>query len=299
MLSELRISNVAIIDELQLRFAPGMNVLTGETGAGKSIIMRAIGVLCGDRAATDLIRSDAEEAEIEGLFDLADTGTDFLQESGMPVADELAMRRVITRSGKGRAHVNGRLATAAVLGQLGSRLLHVYGQLEHALLLKPESHLELLDLFAQLDTPRAQMADAYAAFREAADRLAALTAVADTARQRLELLRFQVKELRDAQLVRGEELQLQQEREVQRHAEKLTQICRQSEAALYSSDEAIGGALARVAAQLQEAGRIDPTFGASAELLRQAAAQVEEVSLQLQRAAERIRHDPERLEQID
>src|SRR5512143_938303 len=133
MLNELRISNVAIIDELQLTLASGMNVLTGETGAGKSIIMRAIGVLCGDRAAIDLIRSDAEEAEIEGLFDLADTGTDVLQESGFPIADELVMRRVIARSGKGRAYVNGRLATAAALSQLGVRLLHVYGQHEHAL----------------------------------------------------------------------------------------------------------------------------------------------------------------------
>jgi len=299
MLSELRISNVAIIDELQLTFAPGMNVLTGETGAGKSIIMRAIGVLCGDRAATDLIRGDAEEAEVEGRFDLADTGTDFLGENGLPAAEELLMRRVIARSGKGRAYVNGRLATATVLSQLGARLLHVYGQLEHALLLKPESHLDLLDLFAQLDTPRAQMAEAYAVFRDAADRLAALTAGADAARQRLELLRFQVKELRDAQLAQGEEAQLQQEREVQRHAEKLTLICRQSEEALYSGDEAMVGALARIAAQLHDAGRIDAAFAESAELLRQAAAQVEEVGTQLQRAAQRILHDPERLEQIE
>ena len=299
MLSELRISNVAIIDELQLTFAPGMNVLTGETGAGKSIIMRAIGVLCGDRAATDLIRGDAEEAEIEGLFDLADTGTEVLSDNGLPVSDELVMRRVIARSGKGRAYVNGRLATAAVLAQLGNRLLHVYGQHEHALLLKPESHLELLDLFARLDAPRAQMADAYAAFREAADRLAALTAGGEAARQRLELLRFQVKELRDAQLVCGEETQLQRERDVQRHAEKLTLICRQSEEALYSGDEAMAGGLARIAAQLQDAGRIDPAFGEQAEILRQAAAQVEEVGVQLQRAAERIRHDPQRLEQIE
>jgi len=299
MLSELRISNVAIIDELQLTFAPGMNVLTGETGAGKSIIMRAIGVLCGDRATTDLVRTDAEEAEIEGRFDLADTGTEVLQESGLPVADEVVMRRVIARSGKGRAYVNGRLATAAVLGQLGARLLHVYGQHEHALLLKPESHLELLDLFAKLEAARAEMAEVYATFRQAADRLAALTAGGDAARQRLELLRFEVKELRDAQLASGEEAQLHQAREVQRHAEKLTHICRQSEDALYSADDAIAGGLARIATQLTEAGRIDPTFGESADLLRQAAAQVEEVGLQLQRAGERIRHDPERLEEIE
>ncbi len=299
MLRELRIGTFAIIDELQLVFAPGMNVLTGETGAGKSIIMRAIDLLCGERAPTDVIRSDAEEAEIEGLFDLADTGSALLQDSGLPIADELLMRRVINRAGKGRAYVNGRLATAAVLAQLGNRLIHVYGQHEHALLLKPESHLELLDLFAKLGGRRDQMAAAYAAFRQAADRLAALAAGGEAARQRLELLRFQAKELRDAQPQRGEEQQLQQEREVQRHAEKLAHICRQSEDALYSGDSAIAAGLTRIAAQLQDAGRIDPAFHEPADALQQATAQVEEVALQLRRAAQRIRLDPERLEEIE
>src|ERR1700745_4071522 len=104
MLRELRIANFAIIDELALSFAPGMNVLTGETGAGKSIIMRAIGLLCGGRAAADLIRSDAEEAEIEGVFDLQEDH--FLQECGLPPSEELLIRRVISRPGKGRAYVN-------------------------------------------------------------------------------------------------------------------------------------------------------------------------------------------------
>jgi DNA repair protein RecN (Recombination protein N) len=299
MLQELRIINFAIIDELQLTFAPGMNVLTGETGAGKSIIMRAIALLCGERATTDVIRSDAEDAEIEGVFDLGDTGAAILDECGVTPADELLVRRVISRSGKGRVYVNGSLATAGLLGQLGSRLVHVYGQLEHALLLKPESHLELLDEFGKLTPERAQMASAYEAFRTVADRLAAVMADSDATRQRLELLRFQVKELRDAQLARGEETQLQQEREVQRHAEKLSHICHGSEEALYSGDEALTAGLARIAAQLRDAGRIDPTFLASAEALQQSAAQIEEVALELRHAAERLRHDPERLEQIE
>jgi DNA repair protein RecN (Recombination protein N) len=299
MLRELRITNFAIIDELHLSFALGMNVLTGETGAGKSIIMRAIGLLCGERATADLIRTDAQEAEIEGIFDLDGAGRAVLQDSGLEPADELLVRRVVSRSGKGRISINGGLATAGVLSQLGSRLIHVYGQHQHALLLKPESHLDFLDEFGKLDAPRRQMAHAYQTFRDASDRLAALAENAEASKQRLELLRFQATELRAAHPTRGEESQLQQEREVQRHAEKLSHICRQSEEALYSGDQAIAAALARVATQLREAGRIDATFRGSAEALEQSAAQIEEVASDLRRAAERIRHDPERLEQIE
>jgi len=299
MLRELRINNFAIIDTLALTFATGMNVLTGETGAGKSIITRAIGLLCGDRAATDLIRTDADEAEIEGVFDLDAAGRAALEDSGLPPAEELLVRRVISRTGKGRVHLNGSVATANLLGQLGSRLVHVYGQLEHALLLKPESHLDLLDQFGKLEAQRTQMAAAYGAFRDAAERLATLTAHSDSTRQRAELLRFQVTELRDARLTLGEEQDLQQEREVQRHAEKLVTVCQQGEETLYSGDQAIAAALSRLAAHLQDAARIDPTFAGSADLLRQSAAQAEEVALQLRQAAERIRHDPQRLEDIE
>src|SRR5574341_965125 len=195
MLRELRVAKFALIEEMHLSFAEGMNVLTGETGAGKSMITRAIGLLCGDRASADLIRSDADEAEIEGVFDLHDTGETVLTDTGLEPAEELLIRRTISRSGKGRASINGSLATAAVLTQVGGRLVHVYGQLEHALLLKPDSHLDFLDSFGGLGALRAGMRDAYESFRAAADRLASLTADSEAARQRVDLLRFQVTEL--------------------------------------------------------------------------------------------------------
>ena len=298
MLSELRITNFAIIDELALAFAPGLNVLTGETGAGKSIITRAIALLCGARATADLIRTDAEEAEIEGLFDV-EGDRSVLGDSGLPPNGELLVRRVISRSGKGRVHVNGSLATAGLLNQLGSRLIHVYGQHEQALLLKPDTHLDFLDEFGKLAAERAQMATAYATFRDAADRFAALTANQEACRQRLELLRFQVNELREVRAEPGEEQTLQHEREIQRHAEKLAGICQQGEEALYSGEQAITAGLARVVAQLRDGGRVDPGLRSSADLLQQAAAQVEEVALDVRRTGERIRHDPERLEQIE
>jgi DNA repair protein RecN (Recombination protein N) len=299
MLRALRISNVAIIDQVELAFAAGMNVLTGETGAGKSIIMRAIGLLCGERASADLIRTDTEEAEIEGLFDLDEAGQALLQVSGLAASNELLVRRVINRSGKGRVHLNGSLGSAGLLAQLGTRLIHVYGQLEHALLLKPDSHLDLLDQFGALTPHRERMSETHRIFRAAAEQLARLTANNEAARQRLDVLRFQVGELRDAQLEPGLERELQQEREVQRHAEKLARICRDGDDALYSGDTGIAAALARVTGQLQEAARIDPGFHEHVELLQQAASQVEEVAAQLRRAAERVRLDPDRMEEIE
>jgi DNA repair protein RecN (Recombination protein N) len=297
MLRELRIRNVAIIDELELSLAPGMNVLTGETGAGKSIIMKAIGLLCGDRASVDLIRTDADEAEVEGLFDLDAALQALSATHGLAADDELVVRRVISRSGKGKVYLNGSLATTGALAQLGDHLLHVYGQHEHALLLRPENHLDLLDAFGAVS--REAMTEAYGRFRASADRLAEATASGETVRQRLELLRFQVGELREAQLEAGMERALLQERERQRHAEKLMRICEEGEATLYAADEAVVTALGRVSAQLHEAARIDPEFAESAELLRQAASQVEDVALQLRKAAGRVRLDPERLEQIE
>ena len=299
MLRSLRIANVAIIDEVELAFEPGMNVLTGETGAGKSIIMRGIGLLCGDRATADLIRTDCDEATIEGLFELDERGQGQLEASGLDPAADVAIRRVISRQGRSRVWINGTPSAAAVLSQLGPRLIHVYGQHEQALLLKPESHLEFVDEFGGLATLRDEMASAYLACKAAADRLAELTAGGETTRQRLELLRFQVNELQAAQLALGEEARLLQERELQRHAEKLSGICVQSEETLYSGDQAVGAALSRIAAQLHEAGRIDVAFQTQAETLQQARVLVEEVALELRRAADRIRHDPRRLEEIE
>jgi DNA repair protein RecN (Recombination protein N) len=161
MLRELRIRDFAIIDDLAVSFRPGLNALTGETGAGKSIIMQALTLLCGARGASDLIRSDADEASIEGLFECAlpgDLGESLGIEDG-----EILVRRQLTRSGKSRVYVNGSPATVALLAQLGDSLVHIYGQLEQAQLLRPASHLELLDRFAALGAQRQRMADAYGA----------------------------------------------------------------------------------------------------------------------------------------
>jgi DNA repair protein RecN (Recombination protein N) len=299
MLRALRIANFAIIDELALEFAPGLNVLTGETGAGKSIIMQALGLLCGSRGSADLIRTGADEAHIEAVFELAAEGRAAAAALGLPADDDLSVRRLISRSGKGRIHLNGSLSTLAILGQLGMRLLHIYGQHEQALLLHPDSHVDLLDDFGRLHEQRTKFTDAYRQLLSMHDHWAALARGGQTARERADLLRFQIAELDVAAPQADEEMHLGQERELLRHAEHLAQACQAGEAALYSGDEAASPLIGRVSSQLRELLRIDPQLGEITALLDSAQTQLDEAALQLRRYAGRIQHDPERLAEVD
>lgn len=299
MLRELRINNVAIIDQMALTFAPGLNVLTGETGAGKSIITRAIALLCGGRASADLIRTEADEAEIEGIFDSDAKVAVILEELGLPQDDELVIRRVVSRSAKGKVTINGSLSTASVLGRIGAHLIHVYGQHDYALLLKPESHLDFLDQFGGHTNELATMATAFDAYEVAAKRLKSAQSGVASREQRLDLLRFQADELHKLKPQAGEEDSLRNERERQRHAEKLALVCQEADEALSSGERAAANVLARIATSLEEAGRIDAEIGSRAATLRDAIAQVEDVALDLRRTGESIEADSERLEEIE
>jgi DNA repair protein RecN (Recombination protein N) len=297
MLRELRIRDFAIIDDLAVTFRPGLNVLTGETGAGKSIILQALALLCGARGASDLIRSDADEASIEGLFECAVPGK--LGEAlGIDDA-EILVRRHLTRSGKSRVYVNGSPATVALLAQLGDSLVHIYGQLEQAQLLRPASHLELLDRFAELSPQRHRMAEAYGATRAARERLERLEQARAALTERRDLLEFQHAELSDAAVQVGEEAELRRERELLRHAERLQQVCREGEAMLYSGHAATAAALARLGTQLTELATVAPDLAAAAELVDSGRLQLEEAALQLRTTADRLAADPDRLDAIE
>ena len=299
MLRGLRIANFAIIDELTLEFSPGLNVLTGETGAGKSIIMQAMGLLCGTRGSADLIRTGADEAQIEAVFDLVGEAREAVAALGLPADDELSLRRLIARAGKGRIHLNGSLSTLALLSQVGLRLLHIYGQHEYALLLQPDAHLDLLDDFGRLQASRDPFATAYRDLVAAHEQWGELRRGGQAARERAELLRFQIGELEEVAAEANEETQLQQERERLRHAEQLAQACHDGEMALYSGDEAAGQVVARVLHQVQDLVRIDPRLGGIANLLESAQTQLDEAALELRHYGDRIENDPERLAFVD
>jgi DNA repair protein RecN (Recombination protein N) len=299
MLRELRIREVAIIDEVALSFGEGLNVISGETGAGKSILLQSLALLCGARGSADLIRADADEAVVEGLFECA--VPDALREAlGLDDGDEVLVRRHLTRSGKGRISVNGAPATLALLAQLGDSLVQIYGQHEQAVLLRPASHLELLDRFGDLSAAtRVRMTDAFAAYAEARHRREEHARRAADVAQRRDLLEFQQRELSAAAPRPGEEATLRQDRELLRHAERIEAICREGESLLYAGEGAMVGALSRLQHQLAELGAIAPAHGETAGLVDSGRVQLEEAALQLRAAADHLDRDPARLESIE
>jgi len=299
VLRALQIRDYAIIDELELEFAAGFNVLTGETGAGKSIIMQALDLVCGGRASPDAIRAGADEAVIEAVFDLTPEEARTLADLGISAGEDLQIRRVLHRGGKGRVHVNGAPASVALLGQLGAQLIHVYGQHEQALLLRPESHLELLDTYAGHAERVVEMAERFATLHERLQRLERLRAGREDAQQRAELLRFQLQELEAADFGEGEDESLRREKDVLAHAEKLLQIYRQGEEALESGDAALATGLGRVVAQVREAARIDPAVTETLDLLDGALAQVQEAAARLRACADDVTFDAERREAVE
>jgi DNA repair protein RecN (Recombination protein N) len=298
MLRELRIRDIAIIDDLALTFGPGLNVITGETGAGKSIIMQSLALLCGARSATDLIRGDANEALVEGLFECAPP--DEVREAlGLDGDDEVLIRRQLARTGKGRIHINGGPATLALLAQLGEHLVHLYGQHEQSLLLRPGSHCELLDRFGELGGAGADTAETYATFATARRRRDEIAAHAAALAERRDLLEFQQRELSAAAPRAGEEAALRAERELLRHAGRLQGVCRDGEASLYSGQGAMIAALDRLHAQLADLAGIAASLAPIAELVESGRLQLEEAALQLRAAAARLDADPARLEIVE
>src|SRR5713101_9721223 len=198
MLRHLHIKNLALIDDLELSFDRGLNVITGETGAGKSLLMQASGLAVGGRAAAELIRHETQEAVVEAAFDIEDSRiTQLLEEGGYATDDGLLVRRVISQNGRGRVHLNGAVATVTVLRQLGERLLHIYGQHEQQVLLEAEAAIGLLDGFAALGKHTEEMAHCYQTLRHLWSRLQALTAGKAAAAARRELVRFQVEEIKN------------------------------------------------------------------------------------------------------
>lgn len=300
MLRHLHITNLALIDDLELSFERGLNVITGETGAGKSLLMQALGLAVGGRSAAELIRHEAQEARVEAVFTLEDARVaQLLEESGYSADEELLVRRVISQNGRGRVYLNGAVATVTVLRHLGEHLMHIYGQHEQQTLLEAEAALWLLDGFASLGAQAAEMGKRYQTLRHIWSRLQALTAGKAAAEARRELLRFQVDEIKRAALRSGEEEALRQEKAILLNAEKLAQGAAAGEEILSAGEEAVTDRLGRLLTRLRELARIDDSFKDVLLLLSSGLAQVEEAALSLRKYGERLTINPERLEEID
>lgn len=302
MLTVLRARELAILDRVELQLGPGLSVVTGETGAGKSILVDALALVLGGRGRADLVRTGAEAAEVEALFDV--TGAPEvrarLEAAGLDAeGGELLVRRVVQAGGRTRAYVNGRLATAAQLAEITAGLVDLSSQHEHHALAHPRSHLALLDAACGLDERRADVVRARDALLAAAANRDALDAAERGRAEREDYLRFSLRELAEAAPVPREDEDLRRERDVLRHAETLALASATAEDTLYSADGAVAEALAAVGAKLAEAARLDPRLAPHVDALAAARAQVEDVACELGRYARSVAADPERLAAVE
>jgi DNA repair protein RecN (Recombination protein N) len=296
MLELLRVRAFAIIDELSVEFAPGLNVLTGETGAGKTILVEALHLILGGRAQADSVRTGAEEAEVEALFRPRDPAAfdQRLAALGLPGGGaELLVRRTVQREGRSRAFVNGALATAAQLQAAAHGLLDISGQHEHVGLLDAQLHLDLLDAHARLGEPRARYCEAFLALSEAEAQRARLDSDESARAQRADWLAYQLDELHKVDPQPGEDERLAQERRVLAAAEKLRALAGEC------GDLLGDAAPVRAAKRLEEMAAIDPQVAGLAQTVRSAAAELSEAARELSRYAARSGGDPERLLEID
>jgi DNA repair protein RecN (Recombination protein N) len=301
VLLELRVENYAVIDSLAVEFAPGLNLLTGETGAGKSILIDALALLLGDKASTEMVRHGAEKTVVSGVFEADESALKpMLEENGLEVAPEdshVIVRREIAANGKGRVFVNNQPATVALLRQLAPVLASIHAQNENILAFDGPARLALLDIYAgnHLD----ELSAKHRAWASTKERMAELERDEQDRLRMVDLWSFQKKEIESAQLQPGEDQKLQTEKRVLANAEKLYAAAMAAYDSLYDAEASVIANLGVARKHLEELARFDPKFQEALTSLLTARAAVEDVSDTVRDYAEAIDASPERLAEVE
>ena len=301
MLQEIRITNFAIIENLAIEFHSGLNVLTGETGAGKSIIIDALNLILGGRADTDTIRSGASTATVEACFTLDDSTTlAMIADLGIDVDNgEVIIKRIISNSDKNRAYLNNSNLTVAALSAIGNRLIDIHGQHDHQSLVHPETHVDLLDHYGKLMTDRAEFQKHYAAYQKTLQTLKQIQTHQGERLQRQDLLNFQIGEIDKAGLSVGEDDDLKSEKNKLNHAEKLHQSVQNALDTLADTEGSALELLGRVDRELQGLPEIDPALETQARRGQTAYLEAQELVEELRDYQKTIEFNPARLEEIE
>jgi DNA repair protein RecN (Recombination protein N) len=285
MLRLLRIRNLAVIEAVEVEFEPGFNVLTGETGAGKSILVEAVGLLLGARASADLVRTGELQATIEAIFE--DGG------------DEVFVRREITSQGRSRSYIDGSLATAGALRDRAQHLVELHGQHEHQSLLDPLTHLPVLDGHAGLRGDAEQVAAAWQEVRTLREQLDRSRMDAREKAARLDLIAFQLGEIEKAAPRAAEDDELAATKQVLASAERVQRLCRESYTALYESDTAVLAGLSGVWKRVAELAGLDPQFAVYLDARDSIKSQLEDLAFFLRNYAEGVDASPEHLREVE
>lgn len=298
MLLELHVENYAVVEKLRVRFHPGLNVLTGETGSGKSIVVDALGLLFGARASAEMLRSGADRARISGIFDAPETASAILESAGIEREDdELIIEREILAGGKSRAFVGSRPVTAALLRELAPVLGDIHGQHDQQRLFDPDAQLEILDAFGQVDLNA--ITDVYRHWRDCADELASIDRTEQEKLRLLDLWTFQHKEIESARLKPGEDSELDAERRILQNVGKLLESAGTAYASLYDAPESAWAQLKIGMRRLEELCRIDETLTPLLETLKPAQIAIDEASSTLRDYLGKLEANPERLEDVE
>ncbi len=301
MLTCVRVRELAIIEQQEVVFEPGLNIVTGETGAGKSILVDALQLVLGARGSADLVRTGSDQAEVEALFDVSDDPTARLRLEGVgiEVEDEIVLHRINQATGRTRAYINGKLATAAQLRRLAAGLVDISSQHEHHSLASPAAHLAYLDAYAGLGALEERMGQAWATLIDART---ALREVEEQARNRVDregYLRYQLEELKSLDLEAGQDQELADEARRLRHAERLSRATQGAEALLYEQENSLTAQLSRVIGGLQELAVIDPRLGEVTQQLDSARVELEEAARVLGHYGRNVHSDPDRLAEME
>ncbi|NBC11910.1 MAG: DNA repair protein RecN [Gammaproteobacteria bacterium] len=301
MLTHIAIRDLVIVSRLELTLAGGMTALTGETGAGKSILIDALGLALGEKADADMIRSGCERAEVSAGFDLAQCpeARDWLAEQALDDGDECVIRRVLVRKGRARAFINGRSASGAQLRALGDLLVDIHGQHAHQSLLRPAAQRALLDAYGGQSEQAAAVAELYRRWRELDTRLAELTAARTQRAERMDLLRFQVEELAELGLADGELEALDAEQHRLANLGRLQGTAAALVELLYEGEGALRDQLGRAGSELAGLADIDARLSEPRELIDSATVQVEEAASALRAYLDHLDMDPGRLAEVE
>ena len=304
MLNFLKIRNIALIDSLEVEFGPGLNLLTGETGSGKSIIVDSLGAITGERVSSDLIKEGADSARIEAVFSIdAHYRPPIFDEFGIELDDaeepEIIIRREISLNGKNRIFVNSQLVTAAFLKRFGRILVDIHGQGEQAALFDLNRQREMLDQFADAGGALADVADAFKKWSAVKKELESLKEDEAKKLQLTDILKFQIDEIRLAGLRQGETAELEAEKRRLNNLEKLSSLSGESYSLLYETDDSTLATLDRAARKIEELGGLEPAFNAYSEGIETARAVIEDLSIELRDYASKLEFAPGRLEEIE
>lgn len=305
MLTLLKIKNIALIDDLAIEFGAGLNLLTGETGSGKSIIVDSLGALTGDRVSSELIKDGSPSASIEGLFSIPidDDLRAIFGESGIEIEaageNDIIVRRELSAAGKNRVFINGQLVTQTYLKRVGSHLVDIHGQGEQAGLYDVESHIEMLDEYASGDAAKAEVAEAFQQWSVIRSQIASLEKDTAEKLQLLDILRFQVSEIAAANLQPDEETLLEEEKRRLTNVEKLTSLSTDAFALLYDNADSTAVTLEKAQRKVAELADFESQFGEYAEGVASARAVVEDLAFALRDFRHHLEFSPERLNEIE